>query len=199
MDDDSPVPALFAAARDGDRAAWNALVERYARLVLSIVWRFRIHGDDADDVVQTVWLRLVENLESIREPRALPGWIATTTRNECLRLVRARQRVEPVDPQAHGAFATGATVADGAVDVDLLEDERHQSLLVAFAELPDRQRELLLLLVTDPPLSYQEVSARLGIPIGSIGPTRARALARIRSCPAVAALLEVGQGVQPGR
>ena len=199
MDDDSPIPALFAAARDGDRAAWNALVDRYARLVLSIVWRFRIHGDDADDVVQTVWLRLVENLEGIREPRALPGWIATTTRNECLRLVRARQRVEPVDPQAHGAFATGTTMSDGAVDVDLLEDERHQSLLIAFAELPDRQRELLLLLVADPPLSYQEVSARLGIPIGSIGPTRARALARIRSCPAVAALLEAGQGVQPGR
>lgn len=196
MDDDSPVPALFAAAQAGDRDAWTALVERYTPLVLSILWRYRIHGDDAEDVVQTVWLRLVEHLDSIREPRALPGWLATTTRNECLRLVTGRQRIEPVDPLSHRAVANTAT--HDAPDIDLLQDERHQSLLTAFAELPARQRDLLLLLVTDPPLTYQDISSRLDIPIGSIGPTRARALARIRSCPAVAALLDAGQGVQRG-
>jgi RNA polymerase sigma factor (sigma-70 family) len=184
---EQPVTELVAAALNGDHASWDRLVDRYTPLLLSVVRRHRLQGDDAEDVVQTVWLRLVEKLGSIREPEALPGWILTTARNECLRLIRARRSVSPTDLEDRG-WPDGAGPA--AVDSDLLEAERHEALLGALAGLPERQRALLLLLIEDPPLSYEEISSRLGVPVGSIGPTRARAMARIRAHGAVQALLD---------
>jgi RNA polymerase sigma factor (sigma-70 family) len=184
--DDHPVRRLVAAARAGDSAAWNSLVERYTPLVLSVVHRYRLQGSDGADVVQTVWLRLVENLGGIREPAALPGWITTTARNECLHVLRGQRQASPTDLGEEGWPQASS---QPAVDADLLDAERHEALLTALAELPDRQRSLLLLLIEDPPLPYEEISRRLGIPVGSIGPTRARALARVRSHLAVQALL----------
>jgi RNA polymerase sigma factor (sigma-70 family) len=184
---DDPVAELVAAAIDGDQASWNALVDRYTPLVMSIVRRHRLQGSDADDVVQTVWLKLVEKLSSIREPQALPGWIVTTARHECLHVLRAHRNVFPTDLYEHSKpEGTG----EPAVDSDLLEQERHEALLMALASLPERQRALLLLLIEDPPLSYEEISRRLGLPVGSIGPTRARALARIREFQAIQDLLK---------
>ena len=181
----SPVSALLAAAAAGDQASWNRLVDRFFPLVLSIVRRYRLQGADAEDVSQTVWLRLVEKLGDIREPQALAGWIATTTRHECLHVIRRRRGVSLVDPTDHAL----PDDPDGpTVETRLLEAERHEALLAGLAELPDRQRSLLLLLLEDPPPSYEEVSARLGVPIGSIGPTRARALARLRDSQALQAL-----------
>jgi len=184
--DENPVSQLVAAALDGDHASWNALVDRYTPLVLSVIRRYRLQGSDSEDVVQTVWLRLVENLGGIREPAALPGWIVTTTRNECLHVIRKQRLVSPADLGGEGQPEGSA---EPAVDSDLLAAERHEALLMALAELPERQRALLLLLVEDPPVSYEEISRRLDIPIGSIGPTRARALARVRAFQAVQALL----------
>jgi RNA polymerase sigma factor (sigma-70 family) len=184
--DDNPVSELVAAALDGDHTSWNRLVDRYTPLVLSVIRRHRLRGDDAEDVVQTVWLRLVEKLGGIREPEALPGWIVTTVRNECLHLIKARQLVSPTDLEDRG-WPEGTGPSD--VDSDLLEAERHEALLMALAELPERQRALLLLLIEDPPLSYEEISGRLSVPVGSIGPTRARALASVRAYEAVQALL----------
>lgn len=191
MDDDdetNPVPRLVAAALDGDLAAWQELVARYTSLVLSVVRRHRLQDDDAEDVVQTVWLRLVEHLGGLREPAALPGWISTTARHECLRVIRARRVVPFADPFGHRGEAD-ADLTDAALDGPLLGAERHEALLAATAELPERQRALLALLMEDPPVPYEQVSLRLGIPIGSIGPTRARALARVRAYPAVRDLL----------
>ena len=185
-----PVPELVAAAVAGDQGAWGRLVSRYTPLVLSVVRRHRLQGTDAEDVVQTVWLRLVEHLGDLREPAALPGWIVTTTRNECFRTVRARRVVPSEDPTVHRQRVAADPAVDPAVDVGLLDAERHEALLAALAELPERQRALLLLLITDPPTAYEEISARLGIPVGSIGPTRARALSRIRAHPAVGALMQ---------
>jgi RNA polymerase sigma factor (sigma-70 family) len=185
--DEGPVSVLVAAALDGDHTSWNRLVERYTPLVLSIVRRHRLQASDAEDVVQTVWLRLVEHLGGIRQPAALPGWIITTARNECLHVIRNAKHVAPTDL---GEKGWPESVGDPAIDTDLLEDERHQALLIALAELPDRQRDLLLLLIEDPRLSYEEISHCLGLPVGSIGPTRARALARIRAHPTVRALLD---------
>lgn len=181
-----PVPELVAAAVDGDSQAWGRLVSRYTPLVLSVIRRHRLQGSDAEDVVQTVWLRLVEHLGDLREPAALPGWIATTTRNECFRTIKARRVVPTEDPTVHRQ----RDADDPALDAGMLDAERHEALLAALAELPERQRSLLLLLITDPPTAYEEISARLGIPVGSIGPTRARALSRIRAHPAVGALLQ---------
>jgi RNA polymerase sigma factor (sigma-70 family) len=187
-DDERPVSELVAAALDGDHSCWNRLVDRYTPLVLSIVRRHRLQGSDAEDVVQTVWLRLVEHLGGIRQPAALPGWIVTTARNECLHVIRNQKSVSPADLGEQG-WPEGD--GDPAIDSDLLEAERHEALLIALAELPERQRALLLLLIEDPPLSYEEISRRSGLPVGSIGPTRARALARVRAHRSVQALLNV--------
>lgn len=189
---DGPTVAdLVRDAAAGDQRAWDGLVERYMPLVMSVAARYRLAEGDVADVSQTLWLRLVQSLHTLREPQALPGWIVTTTRNECFRVLRTGQRVTPYDPltesPADRVDLRGASTAD--LDEELLREERHEALLAAFAELPDRHRELLLLLLADPPPSYAEISDRLGMPIGGIGPTRARAVARLRRSPALAALL----------
>ncbi len=181
------LPDLVRAAVDGDENAWGRLVERYLPLVRSVIRAHGLSGQDAEDVLQVLWLRLVEHLKDLREPRALPGWIRTTTRNECIQLLKSTRRTVPV-----GASVEPQTVplVGQEPDEDLLRAERHQALLEALAELPEHQRNLLVLLAADPPLSYAEISRRNGIPIGSIGPTRARALSRLRESPAMAALIE---------
>jgi RNA polymerase sigma factor (sigma-70 family) len=185
--EDDPVTELVAAAIEGDHTSWNALVDRYSLLVSSVVRRYHLQGSDAEDVVQTVWLKLVENLSGIRQPGALPGWLVTTTRNECLHVLRGQKHAFPADlGEEKWSDADGTP----AIDTDLLDSERHEALLMALAELTERQRSLLLLLIEDPPLSYEEISRRLGLPVGSIGPTRARALARVRAYQAVQALLD---------
>ena len=175
------VEELVEAARAGDAAAWDALVDRYLPLVTAVLRRLHLSQADADDVNQTVWLRLVEHLDRLREPRALPGWLATTARNEGLRQIRRRTRDLPVDP--------GGAAFDTAEDSDpgeaLVEELRSHALREAMLELSEKHRSLLLLLLADPPLSYDDISARLGIPKGSIGPTRARALDQLRSSRAL--------------
>ena len=164
---------LVEAAKAGDQEAWNQLVERYVPLVLSVARRFRLSEADAADVSQTLWLRLVEHLDEIREPRALPGWIVTTAKNEALRLLKARNRTVSVDPLT----STTLDSQDSAdVDEGLLRDERRQALREGLGELRPHHRELLMLLIAEPPLSYDDISRRLGMPKGSIGPTRARCL-----------------------
>ena len=189
MDESSSVPELVAAARGGDQNAWNAIVDRFLPLVTGVVARHRLFGADAEDVNQTVWLKLVEHLGRLREPEALAGWIATTTRHECLALLRRRQRSSPVDPGSYGAFDRDPDQSDLADD--LLREERHQALRDGLRELPEDRRRLLLMLISDPPPSYHEISRTLGIPVGSIGPTRARALDHLRSTGAIRALLTV--------
>lgn len=182
MDQPDGLSAMVARARDGDQDAWNALVERYLPLVCGMIARGGLRGADAEDVNQTVWLRLVEHLAEIREPQALPGWIATTTRRECLRVLRKQSRLVSVDPQVGTQLETPPSGVE--LDGELLEVERRQALRDGLAELPADRRTLLLLLLEDPPVPYREVSKRLGIPIGSIGPTRVRALAQLRNSAA---------------
>ena len=178
------LPELVAAAVSGNRAAWNRLVERFSPLVTSVIRRFRLTESDADDVRQNTWLRLVEHLEGIREPRALPGWIVTTTRNEALRVVSARRRVETVDPQIDNRLDT---INNEDVATNLLLAERRQAVLAGLAELRSEHRELLLL-VSDPEISYRQISRRLGMPTGSIGPTRARCLQKLKDTTTMQAL-----------
>jgi|tagenome__1003787_1003787.scaffolds.fasta_scaffold20659930_2 RNA polymerase sigma factor (sigma-70 family) len=190
MEAKDDVSVLVRAAADGDREAWNALVDRYIPLVWSVTRAYRLAQRDAEDVSQTVWLRLVEHLGDIREPRALPKWIMTTTKRESLRLLRAAQHELPVDPLTD----TSLEAPDHEeVDAELLRSESHQALRDGLAELSAPHRELLLLLVADPPISYREISRLLDIPVGSIGPTRARCLDRLRATPAVRAFLTAEQ------
>ena len=181
------IPELVAAAALGEQSAWNRLVERYMPLVYSVIRGYRLMGADAEDVSQTLWLRLVEHLKDIREPRALPSWIVTTTKREALRVLKTRDRMLPVDPLS-GNLEPGTTDSAGPED-DLHRAARHQALREGLAELPMQDRELVLLLVADPPVSYVEIGRRLGIPVGSIGPTRARCLNKLRMTSAIRAFL----------
>ena len=189
MTDQEMVTEKVKAASSGDREAWNWLVDRYAPLVMGIAYRFRLGRDDAADVSQGVWLKLVEHLDDIREPRALPGWIATTTRHEALRLLKSRKRTVPVDPQIGLALEDASDARN--LDDDLLRVEQHQALREGIRELRPQHRDLLILLLTDPPLSYDDISLKLGIPKGSIGPTRARCLEALRHTAALKTLLPV--------
>jgi RNA polymerase sigma factor (sigma-70 family) len=188
MRDDPSVIALVARARAGDQHAWDEIIERYAALVWGTCRRFRLSDADAHDVGQNVWLRLVEHLPSLREPAALPGWLATTTRRECLRVQRGgwdRDR-ELLDSELDRAADEETTRVDEA----LLAAEREHLVREAFAQLPEQCRRLLTLLVRDPPMPYSEISALLDIPVGSIGPTRARYLAKLRENPLIMSLID---------
>ncbi len=193
MRDDPTVIALVRRAGAGDAAAWDELVERYAPLVWSICRRYRLDRPDADDVGQGVWLRLVEQLPSLREPAALPGWLATTTQRECLRVLRSGQRRQATERPLDDTVASGQSPA---LEQDLLAAERDAALRAAFAALPERCRRLLALLIADPPVPYAQVSATLGMAIGSIGPNRARCLDALRRSPALVALIDAGGGVR---
>jgi len=174
-------PALVTGALNGDQGAWTEIVRRHAPAVIARVRQFRLTPHQAEDVAQTVWLNLLENLDKLRDPHALPGWIATTARHECIRVTNANRRTVPVDPQA--GRLDGATETD--LDERMLLVERERALRDGLAELPEHQREVLLMLAVDPPLSYAEIAERLGVPIGSIGPTRGRGLARLRQTAAI--------------
>ena len=191
MRDDPCVVDLVTRARNGDQQAWNALVERYAPLIWSICWQYRLDRADAEDVGQRIWLQFTSHLGAIRDPAALPGWLATTTRRECGRVASAAR-----GPHAAGQLLD-ESIADQqteAADQELLAAERHAALREAFACLSPSRQQLMAILIKDPPVSYTEISARLGIPVGSIGPTRRRCLDQIRRHPAVAELINAEEG-----
>ncbi|HEU4347943.1 MAG TPA: sigma-70 family RNA polymerase sigma factor [Actinoplanes sp.] len=190
------LPRLVKASMDRDEEAWNELVRRFAGLVAYVIRHYRLTPADAQDVSQLVWLRLVEHLGEIREPSALPGWLATTTRHECERYLRINGRSVAVDPLTMWE----ADRADGSeVDEMLLAAERRRVLLDGLGQLAPQHRELLLMLAADPPYAYAEISRILGIPIGSIGPTRSRVLGKLRETDAVRAYLDADESAQMGR
>jgi RNA polymerase sigma factor (sigma-70 family) len=183
------VTDLLTRAGIGDKQAWDALVERYAPLIWSICRRHGLGGADTEDVAQNVWLTLVNQLGTLRDPAALPGWLATTTRRECGRILRAARR-----PHDAGRAPDPETIPDEqtvTAEQELLAAERHAALLEALAQLPPCCQQLITLLLKDPPMSYAQISARLGVPVGSIGPNRSRCLDKLRRHPAIAALIDV--------
>jgi DNA-directed RNA polymerase specialized sigma24 family protein len=129
----------------------------------------------------------VDQLDKIRDPAALPGWLATTTRRECVRVLRAVR-----GPHAARYARDAETIPDDQAQMaeqQVLVAERHAALREAFAHLPPCDQQLIALLIQDPPVLYAEISARLRIPVGSIGPTRGRCLDKLRRHPAIAALI----------
>ena len=181
------VARLVEAARQGDAAAWRALVDGHTGLVWSIVRGFRLDDDTARDVYQTVWLRLAEHLDRIREPGRLAGWLGQTTRNECVGVLRQRSRLVVSDEpeQVRGGGEPIDLTAWAEPGSRLERDETRAAVAAAFARLGERCQELLRLLVCDPPVSYEQISETLGLPVGSIGPTRARCLQTLRSTPEI--------------
>src|SRR3954451_7085335 len=173
--DMAEVAELVRAAAEGDRDAWDALVDRFNGLVWSVARSHRLSTVDASDVVQTTWLRLVEHLGRLQEPERVGAWLATTARRESLRTLRQSARVLATEPELLPDPGTDAPLAAA-----LLAGERDRALWTAFGGLSERCQVLLRLLVADPPPSYEDVSAVLDMPIGSIGPTRQRCLDRLR-------------------
>ncbi|MGI9063529.1 MAG: RNA polymerase sigma factor [Pseudonocardiaceae bacterium] len=177
----APATALEAAellqrAGENDPVAWEEILRRYRSVVVATVRAFRLQEADTRDVVQMTWLRLAENTHRIRHPEQLGGWLATTARRECLHILRHAKRTP---------FATEAVVdnlADPAVGPEqrVIDTETAQMLRKLVAELPPRRRSLLGALFTDHPRPYAELAATVGIPVGSIGPTRNRALYQLR-------------------
>jgi len=177
---------LVEAAAGGDQESWNALVDRFAATVWAVARAHRLSASDAADVSQTTWLRLLENLSRIQHPERLGAWLATTARRESLRVLELASRQRPTGDDLE---RLSGLVDAQPLDSDLSAREREALVTELFQRLPGRQQELLRLLVNTE-ASYREVSAALNMPIGSIGPTRARALERLRR-------LAVESGVNP--
>ena len=176
---DLDVRGAVAGAAAGDADAWNALVDRYAGLVWAVARGEGLSGADAADVSQTTWLRLAEHLGRIRAPERVGSWLATTARHECWRVAKTARLVSSVETEQ---LASGEAPA---ADAQVLEAEELQALWQALGSLPPPCRVLLRVLVADPPPTYAEVSEMLGMPIGSIGPRRARCLDRLRELVAL--------------
>ena len=177
VNEDSSTQELLAAARGGDQKAWDLLVGRFTRLVWSVARGVRLSDADAADVCQTTWLRLVEHLDAINDPNRLAGWLATTARRESIGVLRRRDREVPI--------FEGPDEQDEDEEQDperrTIEQDEHRELWNAFAGLSERCRSLLRVLAVSPLESYAQVAAALSIPVGSIGPTRARCLDRLRA------------------
>jgi RNA polymerase sigma factor (sigma-70 family) len=185
--DELLVTDLVTRARNGEGRAWDALVERYAPLVWSICRRHRLGAAEASAVGQTVWLRLVDELATVRDQAALPGWLATATLRECGRVLPAAGRQQAVEYMLDAGGIPGGPA--GLVEHELQLAERNAALREAFTHLPPGWQQLITILIEDPPVPDAEISARLGIPAGRIGQDRARCLEQLRRYPPVAALI----------
>ena len=171
------VAEVVGRAADGDQLAWERLFDQYARLIWSMTRDFKLVESDAADVFQTTWLRLLEHINRLDHPARVGSWLAATARHECLRQLAARKRIvlmhdddDLAEGESHGP----------EIDERLLADERAAAVREALSHLPWRWQRLLQLLMNDPPASYAEISDQLGLPVGSIGPTRGRCLERLR-------------------
>ena len=171
---------LLRAAAEGDQQAWNALVDRFSGLLWSIARRYWLSEADAADACQMTWLKLLEHLGSIKDPARLPGWLSTTCQRECLALLRRSGRTVPVSDEA---FLDARSIPTKGTDHQILLADVYRTLWTAFRQLNDRCQRLLQVLIADAedgPPSYQGAAAVLGMPVGSLGPTRARCLDRLR-------------------
>jgi RNA polymerase sigma factor (sigma-70 family) len=178
---DGPLTAEFLHLAAHDDDAFRSIQERYAGVVWAASFGYHLDRDSRDDIAQLVWLNLFQSLDKIRDPSRLPGWLATTTRRECLRTIRARARFELTDQLELNADPNQADL-----DAELLREEAVRHVAEGLAGISEECRQLLRLLTATPPLSYDEIAAALQWPIGSIGPRRQRCLERLARQPAIA-------------
>lgn len=175
--DPNDVAAALRRAAAGDQQAWNELVDAFSGMLWAVVSGFRLGRSDTTDVVQSTWLRLVENLDKIKQPEALGGWLVTTARREALRHLRLRAREVVTDDEDR--FDVAPPILPPGPEDEALARERDRQVWTAFNRLPDNCRVLLHLLSVVV-MSYAEVAVALQMPVGSIGPTRSRCLDRLR-------------------
>lgn len=181
-----PLAGLVERALANDQAAWRALVDRLKGVVWKVLYSFDLAEDDRKDAFASTFFRLYEKLATVREPEKLPGWLATTARNEAMTSVRRQRRTVPM------AELPLREAAPGDHDAGVLDDELKLAMRRAFDGLPAKAQALLRLLCADPPMAYDDISRLLDIPRGSIGPTRQRYLELLRRSPELAPFLESG-------
>ena len=169
------VTDLVSAAAGGDGRAWGEIVARYGDLVRATVAGFRLQQADAADAVQNTWLRAVERIGTVRDPERLGGWLTTTAARECLAVLRRSKRELPVDAFIDQVAWTGPTP-----ETRVLREERDRAVDAAVAQLPTRRRQLVDAIFRGAEADYAQVSQATGMPVGSIGPTRGRALVELR-------------------
>jgi RNA polymerase sigma factor (sigma-70 family) len=179
-----PSPAeLVGAARAGDERAWAALVRRLEPMLRSVARGYGLSAAQVDDVVQSAWMLLFEHIGDLRAPEAVVAWLSVTVRREAFRMLQRHVREYLTDDPSVGEIAD--TVGP---DAQLLQSERGSALRRRIATLPERHRSLMELMLSEPALDYRQISARTGIPTGSIGPIRGRCLVRMANDPAIQAL-----------
>jgi RNA polymerase sigma factor (sigma-70 family) len=171
---------LVAAVRGGDPQAWAQVRERYGARVRGVARRHRLSAHDVEDVAQNTWLRLFQHIGSIRDPNALGAWLETTARRESLRLLDAARCEFSTEHQAL------PDPPAPAVPLRVFLDERREALRTALGRLPERHAAMMRMLVAEPAASYEEIARVLSMPVGSIGPIRARSLERLRRDPELA-------------
>ena len=175
---------LVRSAANGDEAAWRGLVTRFSSLVWAVARAHRLTNADAADVYQTTWLRLAEHIGRIEHPDRVGAWLATAARRECLQSLRSAAKTAPTDDMDRldttPVVGNPTEEAVLAAETEREDAARAAAMWRAFSRLSGRCRELLRILMATPPPSYAEVAAALGLPLGSIGPTRARCLQRLR-------------------
>ncbi|MCA1836032.1 MAG: sigma-70 family RNA polymerase sigma factor [Actinobacteria bacterium] len=170
------LPDLLQGISSGDPSAWEEIIRRYGRLVSTTVRSFRLQEADALDAIQTTWLRLAENAHRVQHPERLAGWLATTARRECLRsLHHAKTGPNLTDWALEAVSDPSAGPEQRAIDANITRILRD-----LIDELPPLRRDLIRMLFTDNHWSYAEIAHIAGIPLGGIGPTRARALRQLR-------------------
>ena len=175
---DEQVIALVRAAAGGDLTAWDRIVSQYVSLLWAVALRHGLAESDAADVVQTTWLRLLEHIDEIRDPARLGSWLATTAQRESLRCIAHRRRHVLNDDDV---TFDGPDRLQAPPDEALIAREMAAAARSAMDSLPPTWRSLVELLIQDPTPSYEEIGADLGVPIGSIGPTRGRCVRRLRA------------------
>lgn len=175
---------LLLACRRGDAAAWEKLVVRYQRLVYAIPRRAGLTEDQSADVFQTVFVRLIEHLDRIEQPSRVGAWLVTTARREAWRVMRREGALLSLDAERDDEHGTGADLLsyDAPLPADVVQRlEQQHAVRAALEALDERCRNLLTQLFYRPQIpAYSEIAAVLGMPEGSIGPTRARCLQRLR-------------------
>ena len=173
--------ALVRSAAAGDIHGWDALVDEFGGLIWGVARAHRLCEADAADVAQTTWLRLVEHLDHVHEPSRVGAWLATTARRECLRVLRGANRQVPIGDHAPQFESPDAQPLEELLiaERDRTVPRRDQALWRSFERLRASGQALLRLLIAEPRPAYEEISAALEMPIGSIGSTRARALERL--------------------
>lgn len=172
----SAIATSVRRAQSGDKDAWNEIVDEFGPTIWTIVRSFGLNDMDASDAQAAVWLRLLTRIDTIREPERLAGWLRTTARHEALAVIRKRARTDATDPENFESAL--AATPDPAESVVINDDVRQ--LREALTLLDAKCQQLLRLLYGEPLLSFAEIAEVLGRPIGSIGPTRARCLEKLK-------------------